>query len=200
MQLIVISDAKAIDGEAAIINELFNAGLSRLHLRKPGSNAQQICGLLNQVDTAFYSRIALHQHHELAQTYGIKRLHYTESARQQAMPALLESLKLQGYTLSTSIHDLAAINSLAAFDYAFFGPVFNSLSKPGYNSNLSPAFRVEQHHAKPKLIALGGITSDQLPTVKAMGFEGAAVLGTIWNEPNKALQTFQNLKNTINTL
>ncbi|PTQ96661.1 thiamine-phosphate pyrophosphorylase [Mucilaginibacter yixingensis] len=200
MQLIVITDAEVIDGETAIINELFNAGLSRLHLRKPGGNAQQICALLNQVDAAFYSRIALHQHHELAQVYGIKRLHYTESARQQTTPALLQSLKSHGYTLSTSIHDLALADSLTAFDYAFFGPVFNSLSKPGYTSNLSPAFRLDRHSSKPELIGLGGITHGQLPAVKAMGFEGVAVLGAIWNEPGKALQTFEKLKTTINTL
>lgn len=200
MQLIVISDAEMIDGEAVVINQLFKAGLTRLHLRKPGSTLQQICALLNQIDATFHSRIALHQYHELASVYSIKRLHYPEAARRQTAPALLASLQVKGYTLSTSIHDLSRAEPLSVFDYAFFGPVFNSLSKPGYNSNLSSAFRLDKQSIKPALIALGGITSNQLTAVKTMGFGGAAVLGAIWNEPDKALQTFEKLKNIANTL
>ena len=200
MQLIVITDAGAVNGEATIINQLFKAGLSRLHLRKPGSTSRQTCALLDQIDAAFYNRIALHQHHQVAQIYRIKRLHYTALVRKKVPPALLGALQMQGYTLSTSIHDLAELDSLKTFDHTFFGPVFNSLSKPGYNSSLPPAFRVDKREAKPQIIALGGITSEQLPTVKAMGFDGAAVLGSIWNEPDNALRTFEQLKNIANTL
>jgi thiamine-phosphate pyrophosphorylase len=194
MHLIVISNAEAVANEAAVLNQLFNAGLNCFHLRKPGSSAVKIKELLDGIEPAFYPRIALHQHHELAQAYGISRLHYTEEARKKTMPDTLESQKENGYKLSTSIHDVQLICSLAIFNYIFWGPVFHSLSKPGYQSKITESFRLKNESEKPLVIALGGITPDHLQTVKAMGFDGAAVLGAIWNQPEKALETFRQLQ------
>jgi thiamine-phosphate pyrophosphorylase len=201
MQLIVISSPQEVAGETAIINGLFQAGLSRFHLRKPGSDPQQLCALLDDIDPVFYNRIALHQHHGLALNYGITRLHYTEQVRKQMMRDEWESQHAKGYTLSTSIHDFAGIYSLTAFDYLFFGPVFNSLSKPGHNSSLPMGFSLkQQQNIKPQVMAIGGIESRNIPTSKAMGFDGIAVLGTIWGHPENAIRTFENLQDTINTL
>lgn len=200
MQLIVVSSAEDVADEPDIINALFNAGLCRFHLRKPLSSVQKVCALLNNVNPVFYHRIALHQHHEVAQTYGITRLHYTEQARKQTSPELLELQKAEGYKLSTSIHNMQLLPSLTVFDYAFFGPVFDSLSKPGYQSCIGADFRLNKQSAQPEVIALGGVEAQHLPQLKTMRFDGAAVLGTIWNQPQKALQTFEQLKSSITAL
>jgi len=201
MQLIVISSPEKVADEAAIINGLFQAGLSRLHLRKPGSNQQQLCTLLDGIDHAFYNRIALHQHHELGQAYGITRLHYPEQVRKKMMQYEWEDQYAKGHSLSTSMHDFEGIATLTAFDYLFFGPVFNSLSKPGYNSRLPLGFSLEKRpDIKPQVMAIGGIEPQNIPTAKAMGFDGIAVLGAIWGQPEKAISTFENLQDTINTI
>lgn len=200
MQLIVISGTEDIADEAAIINDLFQAGLLRLHLRKPGSTLQQVRVLLDGIDAAFYNRIALHQHHGLASEYGITRQHYPEHMRVQTMSDELIGQRAKGYTLSTSVHDLQAIASLAGFDYAFLGPVFNSLSKPGYNSTLQFGFSLNKQDVKPEIIAIGGIEPQKISTIKAMGFDGIAVLGTIWGQPEKAVRTFESLQDTINRI
>lgn len=194
MQLFVISSAVDIGCEAAIINCLFSAGLCRFHLRKPESSAKQICALLNGIDDAFYRRIALHQHHELASAYGITGLHYTERSRKQTTPETLESQRAQGYQLSTSIHDPQLVSSLTSFEYVFYGPVFNSISKPGYQSCIKPGFKLNKEHSCPAIIAIGGIEVQHLQTVRAIGFDGAAVLGAIWGQPEKAEQTFKYLQ------
>ncbi|MBS7562941.1 thiamine phosphate synthase [Mucilaginibacter sp. Bleaf8] len=197
MQLIVISSADNIAGEAAIINSLFNAGLTRFHLRKPGNSIAETCALLNGINPVFYDRIGLHQHHALAPTYGITRLHYTEQMRMQTTASALKSQQKNGYKLSTSIHDAQLIPSLTAFDYVFIGPVFDSLSKPGYRSSMRPDFQLNNKPAGPQVIALGGVQHHHLLTVKVMGFNGAAVLGAIWNHPEKAIQTFEQLQASI---
>lgn len=196
----VVSSAENVADEPDIINALFNAGLCRFHLRKPLSSVQKVCVLLNNLNPAFYHRIALHQHHEVAQTYGITRLHYTEQARKQTGPELLELQKADGYKLSTSIHNMQLLPSLTVFDYAFFGPVFDSLSKPGHQSCVGADFRLNKQSAQPKVIALGGVEAQYLQQVKTMGFDGAAVLGTIWNQPQNALQTFKQLQSSIAAL
>lgn len=200
MQLIVISNAEELPGEAAIINNLFQAGMSLFHLRKPGSNTQQLCALLDNIDAAFYNRIALHQYHELAPAYGITRLHYTEQMRRRMEVDEWKDHQAKGCTLSTSIHDVAAIHQSLAFDYVFFGPVFNSLSKPGYNSTPPLGFKLNKENIKPKVIAIGGIESSTILPAKAMGFNGAAVLGAIWSRPEKAIGTFEKLQEIITTV
>jgi thiamine-phosphate pyrophosphorylase len=90
--------------------------------------------------------------------------------------------------------------SLTVFDYAFFGPVFDSLSKPGHQSCVGADFRLNKQSAQPKVIALGGVEAQYLQQVKTMGFDGAAVLGTIWNQPQKALPTFEQLQSSITAL
>ena len=76
MKLIVISNPISISSEAQIINNLFNEGLRYFHLRKPNESMENIERLLAQIHPSFYPNIALHQHHQLASKFGIKRLHF----------------------------------------------------------------------------------------------------------------------------
>ena len=48
--------------------------------------------------------------------------------------------------------------------------------------------------SKIKIIALGGVSASGIPDVKNYDFDGIAVLGTIWNEPEKAISNFKKLK------
>ena len=195
MKLLVISNPEPVVKEAAIINGLFAAGLSCFHLRKPGYSTAHLRDLLNQIQLSYYPLIALHQHHEIAEEFGLTRLHYTEQAYTAASPKLLESQKEQGFILSTSLHQLKMLTSLNRFNYVFYGPVFNSLSKPGYLSKLSPGFRLIRPLGAPKVIALGGIVKENLQQIKEMNFDGAAVLGTIWNKPEQGVENFKQLNN-----
>lgn len=200
MQLIVISNPETIPNEAGIINLLFEAGLTRLHLRKPDYSEQQMAALLKQIDEQYYHHIALHQYHEIAQDFGIKRLHYPERDRLNTSIRKLSTQNKQGYLLSTSIHNLAALPSLKWFDNAFLSPVFNSISKPGYMTNLTESFYLDKKGNNLNIIALSGIKISNINKIKAMNFDGAAVLGTIWNEPEMAVSNFKNLKQELQIL
>lgn len=196
MKLIVISDPLYFEGEGALINQLFESGLAVFHLRKPGSGKMDYARLLREIEPRFLERIALHQFHELTAEFpGIKRLHYPEALR-KAMMASHQAFPFQGYILSSSVHDLDALQELADFDYAFYGPVFDSLSKPGYRGTLRSDFTLP---AQPlvQLIALGGITADKVDRVKNMGFAGMAVLGAIWTDKTRVLQHFKLLADEL---
>jgi thiamine-phosphate pyrophosphorylase len=199
MELIVISSPTAVADESIIINNLFQAGLKYFHLRKPESDEHTVRELINGIAPRFYDRIALHQFHDIAPDYGIKRLHYTEFARERSSDENRALQKAKGCILSTSVHDMALLPSLADLDYTFYGPVFNSISKPGYNSTLPADFKLAKSNIKTRLIALGGIDASNLMTTREMGFDGAAVLGTIWANPTSALANFRKL-NEIYTL
>lgn len=200
MDLIVISSPDIITGESNIVNNLFLSGLKCFHIRKPGADIKAIIELMNGIAPQFYDRIALHQFHEIAADFGIKRLHYTEQARKESNEQQWQMQIDMGYKLSTSIHDITMLPRLKHFDYTFYGPVFNSISKPGYQSKLPEDFYIDRAHVNPKVIALGGVALSNLIRIKTMGFDGAAVLGTIWNEPAKATERFNELKDNLNIM
>ena len=154
--------------------------------------------LLNGIAPRFYDRIALHQFHEIAADYGIKRLHYTKKEREASGREQWQTQLNDGFTLSTSIHDMLILPGLEAFDYVFYGPVFDSISKPDYQSKLAADFKLVKTDIKPKVIALGGVNLSNLTRLKTMGFDGAAVLGTLWNEPNKAVERLIQLQHEYN--
>lgn len=193
MELIVISNPDAVVNQSIIINNLFRAGLKYFHIRKPNSDIKTVRELISEISPQFYSRISLHQFHEIASDFGIKGLHYTEQARKVSTVKELQMLTDQGYRLSTSVHDTAMLPPLKHFDYVFYGPVFNSISKPGYQSNIPANFKLNKTDVKPKVIALGGVEESNLQKIKAMNFDGAAVLGTLWNEPDNAISSFNKL-------
>ena len=197
MELIVISSPVAVADEPIVINNLFMAGLKYFHIRKPESDIITIRKLIEDITPLFYNRISLHQFHEIGVDYGIKRLHYTEKARKVSSTEKWQNYLDEGFMLSTSVHDLSILPDLGHFDYVFYGPVFNSISKPGHQSKLTTDFKLNKTNTKPQVIALGGVEISNLLHVKQMGFDGAAVLGTLWNQPDKAISRFNQLQKNL---
>lgn len=201
MQLMVISSPVAVAGEAARLNQLFAAGLEVLHLRKPGASSAELVALLHQLDPVYYSRIALHQHHALAEPYGITRLHFPEKERPGLTIAAGQKMQAAGYQLSTSVHQPEMLKKLLpVFKYAFLSPVFTSISKPNYKPIINADYYL-QAAAKPlPVIALGGINHLNINQLKKMNFSGAALLGAIWQEPEHALKNFKVIQHACSQI
>ncbi|WP_301930754.1 thiamine phosphate synthase [Ferruginibacter sp.] len=193
--LVLISNSTAVVGETDIINVLFEEGLEILHMRKPGATVDEISSLIEKIDSKYHHQIALHQHHEIATGYGIKRLHFTEAGRKQMSEEALIRLKMANHILSTSIHQEEAYKDLpASFMYTFFGPVFNSISKQEYTSSMPADFLFPVKKNLSKVIAIGGIDVTNIQQVKQMQFNGAAILGAIWQKPGESIQQFKAIQ------
>src|SRR5690349_3521945 len=83
-QLIVISHANMLPGEAAIIHQLFDEGLELFHLRKPNADEQAVRQLIEAIPAEYRDRIVMHGFFHLMDEYGIYRWHYREEHRLQA--------------------------------------------------------------------------------------------------------------------
>ena len=189
--IIVISNPERVADEATVINKLFDAGMELFHLRKPEYTKEELKTLLLKIGSEHYSKIALHQHHELAEEFGIKRLHYAEKKRME-----LKELKKTDCVLSTSVHSMKDYKSLSSdFDYAFFGPVFNSISKINYTPVIGDDFNLSGNKTSTKIIAIGGIDEENVIKDFEMGFDGVAEVGAIWQEPKEAVYNFKNIHN-----
>lgn len=184
--MIVITNPIPIANEFETIHFLFENGLELLHIRKPEFSEAKMKSFLIEIKLDFRQRLVLHSHHHLASEFGINRIHFTEKTRLGTSEEILKNWKKTGFTLSTSIHQMIDFNELSeVFDYAFFGPVFKSISKPNYISNLEFKKELEQReNNKTALIAVGGIKSNSIKKALKYGFDDVALLGTIWTSSN----------------
>jgi thiamine-phosphate pyrophosphorylase len=178
---ILITYPERLNGELEIIEHLFHSGLEYLHLRKPHWSKDLVEELICGISPSFYSRIVLHQHYELVKKYRLRGIHITEKYKNQGLENEFEN-----YHVSISSHSFEELKNLDfSYDYAFLSPVFDSLSKKQYSGRFKPdqlkAFLSASQTEVP-VIALGGIDLDNLHIVKEVGFEGFAILGSIWEE------------------
>jgi thiamine-phosphate pyrophosphorylase len=184
-----------LPGEAAIIQQLFAEGLEYFHLRKPDADEQAVRRLIEAIPAVYHNRIVMHGFFHLMSAYNIHRWHFREEHRQATTVETLAQEKDKGYILSTSVHDLTTLQQLPPlFEYTFFSPVFDSISKQQYRGVAGDDFYIRDEQKPVPVIALGGIDAGNMEKLGDMNFDGAAVLGTIWNEPAKAIDNFKILK------
>lgn len=196
MKLVVISPEADEPREIAVLTALFAAGLERYHVRKPHWPAAQLEAWLRSLPPAWRPRLVLHQQHELVAALGLGGCHWRDDALAPQSPP-----PNRGYT-SRSCHDLDALRvALGEFDSVFFGPVFPSISKPGHGpredlSTVELSAQLAQRTSQARrtaVVALGGVTPENAAHCRALGFDGVAVLGAIWQaaDPVKVFSQFQ---------
>lgn len=196
MKIIVITRPDFFEGEMQLVNRLFEHGMERLHLRKPGGAKQELAEWIAGIHPQFRQRIVLHDHHELARDCALGGIHL--NSRNPDIPLWAERERAaRPFTLSRSCHSIAEVQQHRdTLDYMFLSPIYDSISKEGYGAAFS---RLELEEARAaglladKVYALGGISADKLPELTAMGFRGAAVLGDLWlsGDPCARLAAYQ---------
>jgi thiamine-phosphate pyrophosphorylase len=191
MKLILISPETDHPREHAVVAELFAAGLERFHVRKPHATITHLAAYLERIPVESRSRIVLHHHHELVAALGLGGRHWRDDRGAGTAPvgATSGAGEARETLTSRSCHDLATLRScMGNFDSVFFGPVFPSISKPGYGpatsqigEALGAILRLRSaEERRTEVIALGGITADTAPRALALGFDGVAVVGAVW--------------------
>ena len=178
MRIVVITAEPFAAGEAEVIRRLLDAGIDRIHLRKPGAGEEPLRRLIESLPEAYYPRLSLHDRLPLGAEYGLGGVHL--NGRNPVPPAGFRGL------VSRSCHTPGELAEHAAdTDYRFLSPIFDSISKSGYRAAFSEA---DLHDAAAQGVidtrtyALGGVRPDLLPRVRAWGFGGAALLGCIWRD------------------
>lgn len=195
--LVLVTTAAPVEGEAVLLNRMFAAGLSRLYLRKPDWTGAAVARLLGQVEKEYRDRVmvsfaSLQGHAALFP--DCRNIHFPEVLREEIKPGYLEALRNRGYVLSTSVHARTALDTLPeVFSSAFFGPVFDSISKPGYRALPVEQLDVSGYRGGLALIALGGIRADNCRQALQYGFDGVAVSGAVWQhqDPVTAFKQIQ---------
>lgn len=176
MEWIVITSPGFLQGEADFIDRLFNHGLDRLHLRKPGAEIGECRRLLDGISREWLPRIVVHDNFGLCREYGLGGVHL--NGRNPMAPPNHEG------SVSRSCHSLEEISRYKGeCDYLTLSPIFNSISKQRYMAAFGPgqlAAARDSGLIDRRVIALGGVTLENIPRVKELGFGGVAILGDVW--------------------
>jgi thiamine-phosphate pyrophosphorylase len=175
MRLIVVSPDSEDPREIPALGEMLREGLERYHVRKPSWSEARLRSWIQGVPEEWRPRLSIHGHAGIASDLGLGGSH--ERERDAATGAKSRSVH--------SLPDLARLRSRYA--YLFYGPVFASLSKPGYGpsagkSEAELGRELSRGAGGGLVYAIGGVTAERLARVRDIGFDGAAVLGAVWGE------------------
>lgn len=188
----IITHTSNIPNETKIWEQLLNEGADSILLRKPGWLEADYESLLLQTDAACYPKLIIADHAGLCERYGLQGLHLGEAARAKKPDGDYQ----KGWLLSSSIHSEDTLRVISNdWGQLLLSPVFDSISKKGYRAAFTENFRLDKNGFKGNVLALGGINDITAAKARIMQFDGIALLGAIWENPEKAVSQFCNIRN-----
>ncbi|MDR1847011.1 MAG: thiamine phosphate synthase [Bacteroidales bacterium] len=162
-----------------IIRFLKEGGFDYFHIRKPSFKAEQLKQYLSLFPQDIRERLTLHDYYELAEEMRIGGININKRHTDY-------DYNLWNGRLSVSCHSIESLERAGErADYLLLSPVFDSVSKSGYKSTFTLGElqkAKEQSIINDRVIAMGGVKRERLEVIKALGFGGAAMLGSLWKE------------------
>ncbi len=191
MKLIILSPNTDIPHETTTANRLLDMGAYRFHIRKPHYTSAQYAQYIEQIHPQHRRRLVIHGSYDLYLTLKLGGIHLNTIAR--GNQEVWNQLKgVPSAAISTSFHCWQEItDNNYPYRYVFISPLFDSISKSGYKAAIaisdisSTRQKAEKDHIFcPQIIGLGGISPHNIPKLLQHGYDGAALLGTIWKSPD----------------
>lgn len=107
-----------------------------------------------------------------------------------------------------SAHSFEELKKNEDAEICFLSPVFDSISKSGYKTGFSEqelkegiaawkTFQKKESRSQ-KLFALGGVNASNLAKLAELGFDGAAILGAVWQNPSP-VNAWKEIINELNS-
>ncbi len=185
--LLLVTDRRQARGDLAGIAEAaFAAGCRWLSLREKDLPPTEQAALLRKLLACaqkYQAAVTLHGDAPLARDAGADGVHLPAGS------VVAEARRLLGKDalIGLSIHGAEEARAVDArlVDYVVAGPVFETASKPGYGPALGPAGLALIVEACPvPVIAIGGVTFENIPDCLVAGAAGIAVMGGVMRAEN----------------
>lgn len=199
--LIIITSPGNFTNETGLINLFLDSGVKAVYLRKEIYPDEFLSRSFDEIKQEYHHKIILPSFavNDLILKNYNPIIHIKEKDRANFSPEKFPADTL----LSTPIHDVSQLKKNSdSYQYLFYSPVFGSISKPDYKPKLSieeltsALLKFKLRAQRPRLIALGGISNGNIKRVIEAGFDGAALLGAIWNEEDP-LENFYRILSEI---
>ncbi|SMO49905.1 thiamine phosphate synthase [Melghirimyces algeriensis] len=121
------------------------------------------------------SQLVINSDREVAEVLGCGGIHVPEG---DSVPLQLKS---RGIRIGCSVHSLQSAigKEKEGADYLFFGHIFKSKSKPGLTPLGLNALQKVVNGVKIPVVAIGGVSRDQMSLLSKTGCAGVAVISAI---------------------
>lgn len=186
--LLVTDRRQALRPLPEVLGAAFAAGVRWASVREkdlPEPEQIALARSLLPLARRFGARLTLHGSAAAAKEAGVDGLHLAAGQDAAAARAVLGEDALIGASIH-SLGDAARLNG-SMIDYALAGPAYETASKPGYGPALGPHGITAIARAAPiPVLAIGGVTPDDVAALIEAGAAGIAVMGTLMrsNDPS----------------
>lgn len=187
MKIVVVSSPKDQPDEIFEVIKMFEAGLEHFHIRKPRLSRKELTEYIKLFPEKYRERIVTHSFHGLASSLKLGGIHLSRKHRKRGkfyrFQLFLKRKFDKKLLVTRTFHKLTDItDDKRKYSYTFLSPVFDSITHSTLSGGFSKrALLIMIPQAKQPVYALGGIMPELLPEVSDLGFEGAVLLGSVWN-------------------
>lgn len=190
----ITSEVEVFREQERIINFIQSGYVNYFHIRKPSFSEQQMREYLSVFPKEVRQKLSLHDFHSLAFEMGIGGIHINKRN-----PILKEEYNEK--RVSVSCHSIEQVKEWKErASYVFLSPIFDSISKKGYKSAFSFNELKKYFNDKildNKVVALGGVTKDNIKELENIGFSSCALLSDLWQLPKIMFITPNKTKEEI---
>ena len=189
LDLYVILDPAAMAGRdvETVAEAVLAAGARWVQLRDKASPTRELASrarrLVERVRAAG-GVLIVNDRLDVALAVGADGVHLG----QEDLPAAEARRLAPGLVLGVSTHglDQARRAQAAGADYVALGSIYPTGSKPSFELVGLETLRLVRPHVRVPLVAIGGITAERVPEVRAAGADGIAVISAIGMAPDPA--------------
>jgi len=182
-------------GVVATVTAAVAAGVTAVQLRDPLAGDDELVALGRQLAAALDGTgvpLIINDRARLVAAIGADGAHVGQGDLEpRAARKLIGPAAVLGLSVQTLEHVMAARElGPEVIDYLGVGPVWPQATKPDAAEPAGPRRLREIVDASPwPCVAIGGVTADRAPSVRAAGAAGIAVVSAICGQPDPALAT-----------
>jgi thiamine-phosphate pyrophosphorylase len=195
----LLASPETLENEWDILTELFDAGLEKFYLRKPGLRLRKYEECLSNIPERFLERVVLHEHFTIMYDYPFKEIHLKTRERKafenkERFRRLIKEAHKENILCSSSVHNLDELRQMdGLLDSIWVSPVYDSISNPTHVAEIDWILALKNLELNSKIVALGGIHENNVGALMRSPFSEVALLGSIWNRPESAVENFKKI-------
>lgn len=166
-----------------VVSTALDNGIRSIQFCWQGSDKEifTLAEKLRTLTSKYRAELVVNNRLDVALAIGADAVHLGQQDAPVSMIRHTIPLRMRvGLTVST-VDELLQANRLDV-DYYGIGPVFNTQTKPGVGMGLDQLANLRSLTTRP-IIAIGGITVDNVESVLQLGIERVAIVGAVYNDP-----------------